>query len=565
MLRVSATGTRALLASSTRTTSTARGFTRGVPKRFATTDALAVKAPSVSSTEKASVRDADAKFTIEPKPTKKKKKGYNIRNTAFLTLLAGSGCVAAVAYAREDREFGQQFEHYVPGARSFMQLMRHHGNSLVMALSDLTHGCCATCLPSMDPYDRIFTYPADSIEELADASVHSRPYYISTVTAATRATQTWIVTGANNCVELVGSAGKLQIWGIRKSPKFMWFCAKEHRLPFLNVDMIRYNSIDKAAIVSTDKDGLQTVTVWVFSSASRRSHYLPAGTIHPQHNTDRVHEVRWHLTEYAQTYLGIQWNDRIDIYCQERNIDGGWRLIHKIRASEFGPDKSIGSFSFTAAGNPTFSIDCRLFVYSHALQEGKTISDVAYDEHGELPLIHPFVLTELLSWGRVDAVRQLLAMLHDYIRDLIIDSSRDVALPLISMQDLLAASTDESSSHWSVQGQTGHHESSKYAALLSSGLDGDTLTMDEQLPNFGKLMQEKADYVAEKLTEVKIKGLSPIDQARLLSIVGSISASQIKDQPLDIMDIRYLIKLQLLELENKHARAAAKLSYRELN
>ncbi|PIA17396.1 hypothetical protein COEREDRAFT_7362, partial [Coemansia reversa NRRL 1564] len=459
---------------------------------------------------------------------------------------------------------------------------------------------CDSSLPSMDSYDRIFTYPADSIEELADASVHSRPYYISTVTTATRATQTWIVTGANRHIELVdrsvlkktqcfdhasrvmpvahpffsrdnimatfdSSAGKLQIWGIRKSPKFMWFCAKEHRLPCLNVDMIRYNSIDKAAIVSTDKDGLQTVTVWVFSSASRRSHYLPAGTIYPQHNTDRVHEVRWHLTEYAQTYLGIQWNDRIDIYCQERNIDGGWRLIHKIRASEFGPDKNIGSFSFTAAGNPTFSIDRQLFVYTHALQEGKTISDVAYDEHGELPLIHPFVLTELLSWGRVDAVRQLLAMLHDYIRDLIIDSSRDVALPLISMQDLLAASTDESSSHWSVQGQTGHHESSKYAALLSSGLDSDTLTMDEQLPNFGKLTQEKADYVAEKLTEVKIKGLSPIDQARLLSIVGSISASQIKDLPLDSMGIRYLIKLQLLELENKRTRAAAELPYRELN
>ncbi|KAJ2609409.1 Glucose-6-phosphate 1-dehydrogenase [Coemansia sp. RSA 1365] len=121
----------------TRTKSTAHGFTHGVPKRFATTDAPAVKAPSVSSTEKAGVRDADAKFTIEPKPTKKKKKGHKIRNTALLTLLAGSGFVAAAAYAREDREFGQQFEHYVPGARDFMQLMRHHDNSLVMALSDV--------------------------------------------------------------------------------------------------------------------------------------------------------------------------------------------------------------------------------------------------------------------------------------------------------------------------------------------------------------------------------------------------------------------------------------------
>ncbi|KAJ2800989.1 regulator of (H+)-ATPase in vacuolar membrane [Coemansia guatemalensis] len=459
---------------------------------------------------------------------------------------------------------------------------------------------CDSSLPSMDPYDRIFTYPANSIEELADESIHTRPYYISTVTAATRATQTWIVTESSDHIELVdssvlkktqcfdhasrvmpvahpffsrdnimatfdSSAGKLQIWGIRTSPKFMWFCAKEHRLPCLNVDMIRYNSIDKAAIVSTDSDGLQTVTVWVFSSASRRSHYLPAGTIYPQNKSDRVQEVRWHLTEYAQTYLGIQWDDRVDIYCQERNIDGGWRLAHTILASEFGPDKTIGSFSFTEAGNPTFSIGRQLFVHSLALQDGRTISDVAYEEHGELPLIHPFVLTELLSWGRVDAVRQLLAMLHDYIRELSIDSSRDVALPLISMQDLLAAGADESSSHWSVQDQSGHQKSSKYAALLDTSLDSDTLTMDDQLPDFGKLTQEKADYVAEKLTEVKIKGLDPIDQARLLSIVGSISASQIKDQPLDGMGVRYLIKLQLLELENKRTRTAAELPYRELN
>ncbi|KAJ2076424.1 regulator of (H+)-ATPase in vacuolar membrane, partial [Coemansia sp. RSA 988] len=413
---------------------------------------------------------------------------------------------------------------------------------------------CDSSLPSMDSYDRIFTYPADSIEGLADESKHTRPYYISTVTAATRATQTWIVAGSSHHIELVdssvlkktqcfdhasrvmpvahpffsrdnimttfdSSAGKLQIWGIRTSPKFMWFCAKEHRLPCLNVDMIRYNSIDKAAIVSTDSDGLQTVTVWVFSSASRKSHYLPAGTIYPRNKTDRVQEVRWHLTEYAQTYLGIQWVDRIDIYCQERNIDGGWQLAHTILASEFGPDKAIGSFSFTAAGNPTFSIGRQLFVHSLALRKSGTISDVAYEEHGELPLIHPFVLTELLSWGRVDAVRQLLALLHDHIQELSIDSSRDVALPLISMEDLLAASTDESSSHWSVQNQSGHQGSSKYAAILGTGLDSDTLTMDKQLPDFGKLTQEKADYVAEKLTEVKIKGLSPIEQARLLSIV----------------------------------------------
>ncbi|KAJ2587779.1 hypothetical protein IWW49_003303, partial [Coemansia sp. RSA 1797] len=288
-------------------------------------------------------------------------------------------------------------------------------------------------LPQMGPYDRIFTYPAANSGEEAGVNPSTDAYYVSTVAQATRSVQTWFVAGPNERIEYIGkselkqvqrfdrasrvmpvahpffsrdnimatfdsNAGKLHIWGIRTVPKFMWFCAKEHRLPCLNVDMIRYNSIDKAAIVSTDKKGLQTVTIWVFSSASRRSHYLPAGTIYPKRKSDRVQEVRWHLTEYAQTYLGIQWDDRIDIYCQERNIDSGWLCAYTISAAQFGPGKSIGSFSFTAAGEPTFAIDKQLFVYSQELEEGKTISDVAYEEHGELPLVHPFILTELMSW-----------------------------------------------------------------------------------------------------------------------------------------------------------------------
>ncbi|KAJ2762168.1 hypothetical protein H4S06_000808, partial [Coemansia sp. BCRC 34490] len=82
------------------------------------------------------VRDPATSFTAAPRPAKKK--GHKIRNVTILTLLAGSGFVAAAAYAQEDHEFGQQFEHYVPGARSFMKLIKHHDNSLVMALSDVS-------------------------------------------------------------------------------------------------------------------------------------------------------------------------------------------------------------------------------------------------------------------------------------------------------------------------------------------------------------------------------------------------------------------------------------------
>ncbi|KAJ2657471.1 regulator of (H+)-ATPase in vacuolar membrane [Coemansia sp. RSA 1199] len=455
-------------------------------------------------------------------------------------------------------------------------------------------------LPQMGPYDRIFTYPAADSGEEAGVSQPTDAYYVSTVAQATRSVQTWFVAGPNERIEYIGkselkqvqrfdrasrvmpvahpffsrdnimatfdtNAGKLHIWGIRTVPKFMWFCAKEHRLPCLSVDMIRYNSIDKAAIVSTDEKGLQTVTIWVFSSASRRSHYLPAGTIYPRRKSDRVQEVRWHLTEYAQTYLGIQWDDRIDIYCQERNIDSGWLCAYTISAAQFGPGKSIGSFSFTAAGEPTFAIDKQLFVYSQELEEGKTISDVAYEEHGELPLVHPFILTELMSWGKIEAVKRLLSLLYEYVRELSIDCKRNAALPLIPLQDLLSLDATSKYSQSASQPPATSSMFSKYANLLGSSLGDDVLTMDSATPDFEQFTQEKADFVAEKLTEIKIKGLSPIDQTRLLSIVGTIAASQIKDQSIDSMGVRYLVKLQLLELENKRTRTAAELPYRELN
>ncbi|KAJ2516302.1 regulator of (H+)-ATPase in vacuolar membrane, partial [Coemansia sp. RSA 2049] len=273
--------------------------------------------------------------------------------------------------------------------------------------------------------------------------------------------------------------------------------------------MIRYNSIDKAAIVSTEGDGSQVITVWVFSSTSRESHYLPAGTIYPRRKTDCVREIRWHLTEYAQSYLGIQWDDRIDVYCQERNLDGAWKCIFTIHASDYGIDKLLGSFSFTASGEPIFSVEKKLILCSEVVPNSSVrISDAAFDEHGELPMIHPFVLIELLSWGKIEIVKQLLSLLYDYMRQMEINDSG---------------------------------------------------------PDFGRFDAEKAEYLLQKLTEIKIKGITAIEQARLMSIVGTISASLIKDQPLDDMGLRYLLKLHLLEIENKRKRSMSELPYRELN
>ncbi|KAJ2451615.1 regulator of (H+)-ATPase in vacuolar membrane [Coemansia sp. RSA 2336] len=491
------------------------------------------------------------------------------------------GQIRTIAWAPADEEF------IAATAKQVFRLSYDQSNEQWMP--------CDLGLPQMEPYDIIFTYPAaDTSKQVRDEQLNA--YYISTVAKATRAVQTWYVAGATKQLEYTGksvlnqvrqfdrasrvmpvahpffsrdnimatfdtSAGKLNIWGIRTSPKLVWFCAKEHRLPCLNVDMIRYNSIDKAAIVSTDDQGLQTVTIWVFSSASRRSHYLPAGTIYPRCATDRVQEVRWHLTEYAQTYLGIQWKDHIDIYCQERNIDSGWIHAHTISAADFGPNTHIGSFSFTSAGDPTFSVNKQLFVYPQT--KNKPISELAFDEHGELALIHPFVLTELMSWGKIEAVKRLLSLLYDYIREQSIGSRASTALPLIPIDDLLSLDAASSSEKPSVPNKNSVR--SRYAALLNTGLDSSMLTINTESPDFDQFTREKADYVLEKLTEIKISGLSPIDQSRLLSIVGTISASQIEDQSIDSMGIRYLVKLQLLELENKRARTSVDLPYRELN
>ncbi|KAJ2756516.1 regulator of (H+)-ATPase in vacuolar membrane [Coemansia pectinata] len=454
-------------------------------------------------------------------------------------------------------------------------------------------------MPQLSAFDRIFTIPADPVDELAGPN-SNRPYFISTFEGDSGCIRTWRVPGPSDCIEYIGSStlsqsggfdkasrvmpvshpffsrdnimatfdassGGLSIWGIRTEPEFVWFCSKKHRLPCMNVDMIRYNSIDKAAIVSTEPDGSQTITIWIFSSASRASHYLPAGTIYPRNKTDRVREIRWHLTSYAQTYLGVQWDSCVDIYCQERSLDDTWLCVMTIPAAEFGKDKKIGSFSFTDAGGPTFSIGRQLIVHSHSLPNDRLLCDVAYEEHGELPLIHPLVLTELMSWGQMDAVKSLLAQLYDYMRELEIDAKRDVALPMVPLHDLISPSGPglDKASLGSLSRDPPN--TSKYSALFSSELDDCTLDSGSASLDFEGFNREKAEYLMERLTEIKVQGISPIDQARLMSIVGTISATQAKDQPIDSMGVRYFNKLQLLELENRRTRSSQELSYRELN
>ncbi|KAI8326327.1 hypothetical protein GQ54DRAFT_242197, partial [Martensiomyces pterosporus] len=458
---------------------------------------------------------------------------------------------------------------------------------------------CNTNFPQMSTYDHIFTYPAGSAEDAADAAA-SKAYYITTIEKASKTARTWRVAGPRQSIEFVDksvltqaahfdrasrvmpvahpffsrdnimatfdtNSGHMRIWGIRTSPRFMWFCSKKHRLPCMDAKMIRYNSIDKAAIVSVGEDGSQVITIWVFSSASRASHYLPAGTIYPRNKADRVREIRWYLTDYAQSYLGIQWDDRIDVYCQERNLDDAWLCIFTIPSSDFGPGQDIGSFSFTAAGEPTFSVGRKLVVYAQNLPDGKRISDAAFEEHGELPFIHPFVLTELMSWGQLDAVKQLLARLYDYMRERDIDAARDVALPMISLEELIAADPSQVGEKPANPGQRASNVRSRYSSLFDTEMDSGDAIDGSANPDFGGFSNDKAEFIIEKLAEIKIKGMSPLDQARLMSIVGTISVSLVKDQPIDSMGIRYLTKLQLLELENKRTRSASELAYRELN
>ncbi|KAJ2881984.1 hypothetical protein IWW38_005720, partial [Coemansia aciculifera] len=110
-------------------------------KRFATTPSspptATASAPTVTPAAKSGVRDPNTSFTASPKPAKTQKKSHKIRNTALLALVAGTGFVAAAVYAQEDLEFGHKFEQYVPGAKSFMDLIRYHDDSVAMALSDV--------------------------------------------------------------------------------------------------------------------------------------------------------------------------------------------------------------------------------------------------------------------------------------------------------------------------------------------------------------------------------------------------------------------------------------------
>ncbi|KAJ2848731.1 Glucose-6-phosphate 1-dehydrogenase [Coemansia brasiliensis] len=148
MLRISAQGARRLAIASTSASRLNNGSRQLAARHFTTNPAEPATKPetkpatitttrtSAATTEKSGVRPPGVTFSNEPKPAKKKK-GHKVRNTLVLAVLASAGFVGAAVYAMEDREFRRQFEHYVPGARSFMQLIKHHNNSVMMALSDV--------------------------------------------------------------------------------------------------------------------------------------------------------------------------------------------------------------------------------------------------------------------------------------------------------------------------------------------------------------------------------------------------------------------------------------------
>ncbi|KAJ2010981.1 hypothetical protein GGI14_006288, partial [Coemansia sp. S680] len=122
-------------------TPTTRYVSRLPVKRYAST--ATPSKPSVPTGSnvppavKEGVRDPNTSFTASPKPAATKKKSHKFRNTALLALVTGTGFVAAAAYAQEDQDFGQSFEQYVPGAKSFMDLIRYHDDSVAMAISDV--------------------------------------------------------------------------------------------------------------------------------------------------------------------------------------------------------------------------------------------------------------------------------------------------------------------------------------------------------------------------------------------------------------------------------------------
>ncbi|KAJ1953337.1 MICOS complex subunit mic60, partial [Linderina pennispora] len=119
--------------------SAARRFASTTPTTPTGAAKDAAKAAVKDATNSAAKETVSAtpKPTTAPKPAASKKKTHKIRNTAILALLAGSAFVGAAAYAQEDVDFDESFEMYVPGARRFMQLTRHHDDSLLMALSDV--------------------------------------------------------------------------------------------------------------------------------------------------------------------------------------------------------------------------------------------------------------------------------------------------------------------------------------------------------------------------------------------------------------------------------------------
>ncbi|KAJ1678551.1 hypothetical protein EV182_003824, partial [Spiromyces aspiralis] len=194
----------------------------------------------------------------------------------------------------------------------------------------------------------------------------------------------------------------------------VWENAERHKMPTANIKMVRYNSVDKAAAVIVGRDGKEQIAIWGFSPLSSNSLYFPESMIDPPPGTSgRVCEMRWHLTPGAQCYLGVQWNNRIDIYVQSRRLYSAWECVHSICAQDFSPPHEFGSFSFSNTGLPIFSVGPQIFESEVRLPSGHSLDDLAFLRHGQMPYICPEMLCKLVLWGRQNSAKKILLGLYD--------------------------------------------------------------------------------------------------------------------------------------------------------
>ncbi|KAJ1915231.1 regulator of (H+)-ATPase in vacuolar membrane [Mycoemilia scoparia] len=372
------------------------------------------------------------------------------------------------------------------------------------------------------------------------------------------------------------NTGSMNIWGLMPEGYTKWASTKQHSLPKLDVKMIRYNSVDKAAIVSEDSTGQQTVTIWRFSSASSSSLYFPAATIYPLDPKDKVKEIRWHLTDGAQSYLGILWGDRIDIYIQHRSLYESWKCIQKIHVSDYGsPDNVFESFSFTNLGAPIFSVGTRMYeLFDSFGKDDQSLCELAFSNHGQVPYTHPAVLSKLILWGRLDSVKTILLGLYDKLKGCDPDSDTPISQIMIPLEEILGEMPEDTSATRSdseaPSPASNAKPNQKYSDLFGDDNLGDFTVSMADLDIGGNdeddgFNQEKARFIVEQLPHVKLAGISPIDQARLMCVAETIAMGVSTNQSIDEMGVRFMMMLNLHEYETRRSSRNTCLAYCALN